>query len=277
MPAAGRSSGGTATILVMSATAFETAAVRERLDLHHAPEQRVLATATTGPSRPSKDAVRRAWPEVVHGRLPVGGAAQSVPLSLAVSGIGKANAAGALASVAAGEERTVVAVLQVGIGGAYPGSGLSLGDVLLAHSEYDLDLGVGSRPDWSGLETLGFTAFPHAEQHNRLDLDSPLLRAVAAGSGLGTAAFATSDSVTAGPELAAAIAARHAVAVESMEGVAAAQVATALGLPFIELRAVSNLVGERDKSRWTVAPAVSAAAGAAIEALKVMWEHTVSI
>ncbi|MBF0234124.1 MAG: futalosine hydrolase [Desulfamplus sp.] len=44
--------------------------------------------------------------------------------------------------------------------------------------------------------------------------------------------------------------------IESMEGAAAAHVATIYNLPLIEIRAASNLVGVRDKSRWNIPLAV---------------------
>ena len=247
--------GAHAAILVLSATAFETAALRERLSVGEG----------SGPWP--------GWPDVVRGSLPGDGRAPHVPVMLAISGVGKANAAAAVASVVAASHGAVAAVLQVGIGGAYPGAGLALGEAVLARSEFDLDLGVGTRPHWSGLASLGFAAFSHADEPNRLDLESEALRAVRSATGLRSAAFATSDSVTADRELAASLADSHAVEVESMEGVAAAQAAAAFAVPFVELRAISNLVGERDKSRWVIGDAVRAASQAAVAALPALWDR----
>jgi nucleoside phosphorylase len=44
-------------------------------------------------------------------------------------------------------------------------------------------------------------------------------------------------------------------------------VCLALGLPFLEIRAVSNEVGIRDKRSWQIHEAIAAAAGAALTAL----------
>jgi len=244
-----RSAGATdGAILVLGATALETAGLLDHPGAYGPHGQR--------------------WPDLQHGSV------LGTPVLLAASGVGKANAAAAVASVAAGWPGRVAGVLQLGIGGAYPGSGLALGDVTLAHSEFDLDLGVGARPDWSGLESLGFPAFvEHHQELNRLGLESELLQLLRDACALASQAFATSDSVTHSPALAAAIAEAHQVAVESMEGVAAAQAAAAFALPFIELRAISNLVDDRDKRRWRVAEAVAAVTPAARVAVKVMWEH----
>jgi futalosine hydrolase len=40
--------------------------------------------------------------------------------------------------------------------------------------------------------------------------------------------------------------------VESMEGAAFFYVCLMEGIPFIEIRAISNYVGERDKSKWEI-------------------------
>jgi len=45
--------------------------------------------------------------------------------------------------------------------------------------------------------------------------------------------------------------------VESMEGAAFHYVALLEKIPFIQLRAISNMVGERDKSKWKMKEAIS--------------------
>lgn len=47
-------------------------------------------------------------------------------------------------------------------------------------------------------------------------------------------------------------------AAEAMEGFSVASAAQAYGVPFIEIRAVSNLVGPRDKSTWRIETALTA-------------------
>ena len=50
---------------------------------------------------------------------------------------------------------------------------------------------------------------------------------------------------------------------ESMEGAAAAHVCALYDVPFLEVRGISNLVGDRDRERWQVRRAVAAASWAA--------------
>ena len=54
----------------------------------------------------------------------------------------------------------------------------------------------------------------------------------------------------------------HAVEVEAMEGFAVLRAAELAGVPALELRAVSNLVAEADRSRWRFEDAFAAPADA---------------
>lgn len=210
---------------------------------------------------------RRGWPAVHGGRL------AGVSVLVTAGGIGKANTAAALASVAAYLDVTVV--LQVGIGGAYPrtggGPGLPLTSVAVAASEFDLDLGVGEAAAWRGLEALGLAAVAtEPPAYNLFPCDSELSTRVAKATASPLVPFATSDSVTADSERARHISEATGAAVESMEGAAAAQVCIALGLPFVELRAVSNAVAVRDKANWRIAGAIEAVTKATLAALPVL-------
>lgn len=163
-------------------------------------------------------------------------------------------------------------MLQLGIGGAYPGgrgrSSLPLGTVAFAASEYDLDLGVGAADEWQGLESLGFASVATAPPtYNLIPCHAGLSAEAARATASPVLPFATSDSVTADRATAARIAEGVGAAIESMEGAAAAQVCLALGLPFVELRAVSNEVGVRDRGQWRIREAIAAAAEAALCAL----------
>jgi futalosine hydrolase len=63
---------------------------------------------------------------------------------------------------------------------------------------------------------------------------------------------------------AAELAAAHpSAAAEAMEGYGVAWAATECGVPWAEIRAISNLIGRRDRSTWNI-PAAFAALGRAI-------------
>jgi futalosine hydrolase len=46
---------------------------------------------------------------------------------------------------------------------------------------------------------------------------------------------------------------------ESMEGAAAAQICALYGIPFLEVRGISNLVEDRNRAAWRLAEAAGAA------------------
>lgn len=203
------------------------------------------------------------WPALTAGEL------RGVPVVVASTGLGKASAAATVAALLGASAGAVRAVVQVGVGGAYPGAAVGMGQAALAASELDLDLGVGRHPGWQGLEAL---AVPGDETRNRIDLAGPALDAASQATGLRALPFATSDAVTALEDDAAYLAGRFGVAVESMEGAGAARAAALLRVPFVEVRGVSNEAGVRDKSRWRLRDAVAAACQAAPAAIAAVWE-----
>ena len=203
------------------------------------------------------------------------GAVGATRVALAAHGVGKVNAAaGTMAHLLEVRPRAIV---QVGIGGAYVGSFLSNGLVAAASEELQLDLGVrhaGGRVD--GLATLGFPATPEVggrpARYERVPTHDGLQLALREVLALPTLRFATLDAVTGDVDAGAALQRAFDVSVESMEGAAVAQLSDRLGVPFAELRGVSNLVGERDKQRWDVRGAVRASCAAA-RALLAAWDE----
>jgi len=157
---------------------------------------------------------------------------------LLVTGIGPVNAAYALTRLLA--ERGAERILVCGIGGAYPGSGLAVGDVACATTECFADLGADT-PE-------GF-----------LDFSDGALALDLFDFGCMKAPFATVSTCTGTDARAAELVARTGAAVESMEGAALVQVAKRFGVPVGEVRGVSNTVGDRDRGSWRVEEAARAA------------------
>ena len=157
-------------------------------------------------------------------------------------------------------------VIQFGIGGAFAKAGLELGQVAVATRETHLDTGVQLEHDWQGMEILGFPLL--GSYYNTFPTDDELTQTLMTLTGATPRAFGTSETVTGSWTRASVLYERFGVAVESMEGAAAAQVCTALGVPFAELRGISNMVGERDKARWDIGGAVKAVNQAALSYLQ---------
>lgn len=154
------------------------------------------------------------------------------------------------------------AILSCGIGGAYPASGLAIGDVVCAGMEIYGDLGAQSPGGFLDMEELGFPVVPGPSPlYNELPL-----QLLPCGRGM---RFVTVSTCT-GTEVAASeIVARTRGDVENMEGAAIAHVAHLHQIPVGEIRGISNMVTNRDKSSWRLREASEAAQRAAID-----WART---
>ena len=73
-----------------------------------------------------------------------------------------------------------------------------------------------------------------------------------------TAKSLTVSGVTADPERAGLLRARHQAGLENMEGFALAYGCAVAGVPFVELRTVSNAVGARPPAAWDLPGALEA-------------------
>lgn len=210
-----------------------------------------------------RDAGLAGWPAAWAGRL---AGRRAV---LVAGGIGKASAAGAVAAFA--ERLRPSACLTTGIAGAYVGAFVPVGAAACAVSETDLDAGVayaGGTASLTEIPLARVEAGPHGPaRYETFPTDAAWTEALAAACGLAPQRFATSDAVSGDLDVAAERAERSGAALESMEGAGAALACARLGLPFAELRGVSNVAGVRDKGAWDVSAAITAASGALLRAL----------
>jgi futalosine hydrolase len=179
-------------------------------------------------------------------------------------GIGKANAAAAATSLI--ERYHPELVVNTGCGGAYPGSGLSVGDLAVASDETFGDEGVLAPNGWMDMKDMGL---PLLSEGDRLWYNSiPLARheaqkamklAGSHGVKLTRGRFVTVSCCSGTKERGLELARRYQAVCETMEGAAIALTALRYGVPCLEIRGISNLVEDRDLSRWDLNRAVEAA------------------
>ena len=160
-----------------------------------------------------------------------------------VTGVGQVNMAHAL--TLAIEKQRPEGIVVIGIGGAYPESGLAIGDVVSAESETFGDLGVET-PDGF----LELTRFLQKTFHQTMFFTRR------------RAKFVTVSTCTGTDELSAKIQARTQGEVENMEGAAAAQIAARYGIPMGEIRGISNFTGNRNFPSWRIEDAAAATVAA---------------
>lgn len=216
--------------------------------------------------------------EVRIGRKPAWtGRLDGAGVILLPGGMGKTNAAHALTALL--ETRPVRGVIGFGIGGAYPGSGLSVGSVALATAAVYGDEGVQTPGGWMTTEGIGIPLWTARESRlfNEFALDPARVeraRAALADAGFDVrmGPFVTVSACSGTAALGEAMAERVPGALcEGMEGAALAHVAAIYEVPLLELRAVSNLVEDRDLSRWRIREAAETAQEA-VRVVVAAWE-----
>lgn len=194
--------------------------------------------------------------------------------ALVVSGYDRVNAAHALTCLlAAGSPRLV---LQVGVAGAFAATGLEVRDVVLASEEIYGDTGVLTPDGWESTATLRLplASVAGTDYWNTFRLDPGLVRRAAevieAASWpeppprVAVGPCVTVSQVTGVQAEGDRLATLWGALAESMEGAAAAHMCALYSVPFLEVRAVSNLVVDRDRAAWDIPGAAARAARAAL-------------
>lgn len=187
-------------------------------------------------------------------------------VTVAPVGVGPAVAGAATARLLALAEaagRPYRAVVSAGIAGGFAGR-VVVGGTVLATRSIAADLGAESPDGFLPIEELGM-APELLGAGSLVPADPALLDTLrAALPDAITGAVLTVSTVTGTAESSAALAARHPDAVaEAMEGYGVAVAAAQAGLPFAELRTVSNPIGPRDRGAWRMREAFAALTTAA--------------
>lgn len=201
------------------------------------------------------------------GPLPEPGPGESLPfaargldLALCVTGVGLVNAALAAGRLLACAPLS--GLVNIGVAGSSDLSLLPLGAVCAAASETWPEYGLEA-PEGPDPRALRFPV--HAGPGGVVWQDIPLDPGAAARAmglalppDLPLARGLSVSTVTATAATAARLRERHGPGMENMEGFALALACLRAGLPFLELRAVSNRVGARPPEGWDLPGALSA-------------------
>ncbi len=179
--------------------------------------------------------------EAIEAALPVGTGVEVV-----TGGVGPVAAAVATAGALDGAEL----VLSAGIGGGF--APLAPADVVVASGVVFADLGAQTAEGFRTVSELGF-----GEERYPVAPKLAIELADRTGARLGT--VLTVATVTGTAARAQELQWRYPDAVaEAMEGAGVAAAAAARGVPFAELRTISNVVGPRDRGAWRVEGALDA-------------------
>jgi futalosine hydrolase len=176
---------------------------------------------------------------------------------LAETGIGKVNTTSVL-TVLLGRNSPDL-LINTGCAGAYGGSSLAVGDLAIATAEIYGDEGVLTISGWEPLDCIGIPVLQSSGKSyfNELPISADFVakavrfaavQAISIESGKFVTVSTCSGTSVRGVELAA----RFDAICENMEGAAAAHVALMYGVAFLEIRGISNIVEDRDLSRWDI-------------------------
>ncbi|MEU8824259.1 futalosine hydrolase [Streptomyces sp. NPDC048636] len=263
--------------LIVTAVAAERDAVVRGLgrsmsgaDAPGGPAEPAVRAEDTAPGAPVPAEV--ALPGGVLHRLEWSGA-PDLTVDVLAAGVGPAAAAAgtatALTAAALAGARYDLAV-SAGIGGGFTGvnpAGTNpagtegaprapLGSVVVAEAIVAADLGAETPDGFAPVTDLGFGTVEHLPP-------ADLVTAAAEATHAVRGTVLTVSTVTGGAARAAELLRRHPrAAAEAMEGFGVAEAAAAQSVPVLEVRAVSNAVGPRDRAAWRIGEALEALADA---------------
>jgi futalosine hydrolase len=145
-------------------------------------------------------------------------------------------------------------VISAGIGGGFAGHA-EVGSLAVASEMIAADLGAESPEGFLSIDQLGFGTSRIAADPVLTERLADSLRA--GGLSVATGPIATVATATGTAERATALTTQiPEVVAEAMEGYGAAEAARQAGLPVLELRAISNAVGPRNRDAWDIPQAL---------------------
>jgi len=169
-------------------------------------------------------------------------------ISFLTTGVGPVETAFSLTAFLSRHSQ-VSAVVNFGVAGAFCNTGVTLLDICLARHEVLADLGIcfSDRIDSLNGESLNLK--------REFDLQNSLLEQAQEILGnekqsFHTGTFVTVNCVSGTKRRGSFLQQAHQAICENMEGAAVARVCRGFGLDCLEIRAISNLVEDRDTGKW---------------------------
>lgn len=145
-------------------------------------------------------------------------------------------------------------IIQAGIAGSFDNN-ISLANVVLVKEEFMGDLGVEENGKWKDVFDLKlvkpnnkpFTkkgiVNPYVKQLG--DLKLPLVNAI------------TVNQITTHPRQIKQLKKKYKPTIESMEGAALHYICSLHKIPYLQIRSISNYIGERNKAKWKIKEAIN--------------------
>ena len=150
-------------------------------------------------------------------------------------------------------QETPSLIIQVGIAGCFDKK-IPLGKVFAVKDDFAGDIGVMENKVWKDLFDLKLDK-PNDAPYEKKSLPNPWLSQYNLLK-LPTKKGVTVNTITTDKNKIDLYSGRYKATLESMEGAALHYMGRDLNIPFIQIRAVSNYVGERNKAKWEMQEAI---------------------
>ena len=150
-------------------------------------------------------------------------------------------------------QETPSLIIQVGIAGCFDKK-LPLGKVFAVKNDFAGDIGVMENKVWKDLFDLKLDKANDAP-YEKKSLPNPWLSQYNLLK-LPTKKGVTVNTISTDKNKIDLYSGRYKATLESMEGAALHYMGRDLNIPFIQIRAVSNYVGERNKAKWNMQEAI---------------------
>jgi futalosine hydrolase len=165
-------------------------------------------------------------------------------------------------------------IIQAGIAGSFE-TGYQPGEVVLINTEQQADLGVLENAQWKNIFDLQLTD-ENEDPYKKGVLPNPYIDhfnflGIRKVAGISVNTISTDSAAITRMQQGS-----PAPVIESMEGAALHFVGRQLQIPFLQLRSVSNQVGERDKSCWHFTQAIQSLNATLINLLTYLQQHPIS-
>ena len=144
-------------------------------------------------------------------------------------------------------------IIQAGIAGSFDAT-LALGEVVAIQKECVGDTGVQEKGEWKDVFDMGFQQADEPPFSNKYLVNNRLhqFNLLRLPEVTGT----TINQITTGAGSIYMLQTKYGAQAESMEGASLHYVCNLYNIPFIQVRAISNYVGERDKTKWKIKEAI---------------------
>ena len=176
-------------------------------------------------------------------------------LEVLVTGMGPTATAASLSNYLALYGSSIHGVMNIGVGGAYVNSGLTLLDICLAQQEVFGDFGICMQDEILDFEPgLSLLSRPIVFNDELVSSSKNILSVN--DMEFKTANFVTVNCCTGTKKRGDYLRQKFAAGCENMEGAAVAMVCNTFNIPCVELRCISNMVEDRNTAAWMLEDAI---------------------